>query len=149
MTETKEAVTKNQVAGTWRIVSAEVEQDGKKMLPFGPHPSGILSFTTDMHYVEVLTDPAILHFASDDQGGGTEEENRTVMAKTIGLFGTYTVDENGNLTGDKVEGCTFPNWVGDVRTTKEISATVDGDRMQEQFHRPDGSTIYLVWRRLG
>ena len=149
MKVSNKASTKNQVAGTWRIVSAEIEQDGKKMLPFGPRPSGILSFTRDMHYVEVLTDPDIPHFASDAQGAGTAEENCTVVAKTIGLFGTYTVDDEGNLTGDKVEGCTFPNWVGDVRTTKEINATVDGDRMQEQFHRPDGSTIYLAWQRLG
>jgi hypothetical protein len=38
----------------------------------------------------------------------------------IGCFGTYTEDENGQLSGDRVEGSTFSNWAGDVRTRQRV-----------------------------
>ena len=70
------------------------------------------------------------------------------MAGSIGLFGSYTVDEAGAFTGDVVEGSTFPNWIGDVRTRKELRLTVVGDRMDESFQRPDGTRIAIRWQRV-
>lgn len=138
----------NPYVGTWRLVSAELEKDGEIILPFGERPNGLLSFTPDMHFVEVLMDGETPRFASEELGEGTDEENRTVLAKTIGIFGSYSVSETGEFLGDRVEGCTFPNWIGDVRTQKEISATVQEDRMDEQFKQPGGATIKLVWDRV-
>ena len=79
---------------------------------------------------------------------GTDEENRTAMSKSIGMFGTYTVDEEGELSGNRVEGSTFPNWIGDVRTRKELHIVVDGDRMTENFTRPDLTKITIVLQRV-
>ena len=42
-------------------------------------------------------------FASNARGGGTDTENRDAMARNIGFFGTYTVDENGAFSGNRVE----------------------------------------------
>ena len=70
------------------------------------------------------------------------------MAGSIGWFGTYTVDESGNLSGDRVEGSTFPNWVGNVRTPKDIQLVVDGDRILETFRRPEGTQIIITWQRV-
>jgi hypothetical protein len=70
------------------------------------------------------------------------------MGGSIGWFGTYTVDDNGDLNGDRVEGSTFPNWVGDVRTAKDIRITVDGDRLLESFRRPEGTRIVITWMRV-
>ena len=128
----------NQVAGTWRMVSATLEADGRIERPYGDNPQGMLVFTPDMHFVEVLTDGDTPRFASDARGGGSDEENRRAMASSIGFFGTYSVDEQGRFAGNRVEGTTFPNWVGGVRTTKELQLRVEGDRMYETFTRPDG-----------
>jgi len=98
----------------------------------------MLVFTPDMHFVEVLTDGDTQPFASDARGGGSDEENRRAMASSIGFFGTYSVDEQGQFAGNRVEGATFPNWVGGVRTTKELQLRVEGERMHETFTRPDG-----------
>ena len=138
----------NKVLGTWRMESAQIDPDGRNRPAYGPAPSSLLVFTADMHFVEVLTDSTIPKFASNARGHGTMEENRAAMAGSIGFFGTYTVDEHGDLNGDRVEGSTFPNWVGDVRTRKELRISVEGNRLLEQFRRPEGTRIVIIWQRV-
>ena len=130
------------------MVSAQIDPEGKNLPAYGPAPKSLLVFTADMHFVEVLTDSTILKFAANARGQGTAAENQAAMAGSIGFFGSYTVDEEGNLSGDRVEGSTFPNWVGDVRTRKELQVTVDGDRLLEIFKRPEGTRIVIDWRRV-
>lgn len=139
---------KNQVVGTWRMVSAQIERDGATEPAYGENPSGMLTFTPDMHYVEVLTDADVPPFASDVRGAGTDEENRVAMASSIGMFGSYTVDDDGEFSGNRVEGATFPNWIGNVRTREELRIVVDGDRMTENFTRPDGTNITIIFERV-
>ena len=110
----------NKVLGTWRMVSAQIDPDGKNLPAYGPMPNSLLVFTADMHFVEVLTDATVPKFASNERGHGTAEEDQAAMAGSIGFFGTYTVDGNGDLSGNRVEGSTFPNWIGDLRTRKEL-----------------------------
>jgi hypothetical protein len=138
----------NKVLGTWRMLSAQLDPDGKNLPAYGPAPRSLLVFTADMHVIEVLTDSTIRKFASNARGHGTPEENQAAMAGSIGWFGTYTVDERGDLNGDRVEGSTFPNWVGDVRTGKDIQVVVDGDRILESFQRPEGTKIVITWQRV-
>ncbi|SAI71642.1 Uncharacterised protein [Bordetella ansorpii] len=138
----------NQVLGTWRMVSAQVEQEGGTRPAYGAQPNGMLVFTADMHFVEVLTDASLPRFASSARGQGTARENQAAMAGSIGFFGTYTVDENGEFSGNRVTGSTFPNWVGSTRTRKELRLVVEGDRMTEHFQRPEGSRVHIVWQRV-
>ena len=138
----------NKVMGTWRMVSAQIDPDGKNQLPYGSAPNGLLAFTADMHFVEVLTDSTLPKFASNERGQGTAQENQAVMDATLGLFGTYSVDENGEFSGNRVTGSTFPNWIGDVRTREQLKMVVTGDRMVETFTRPEGTEIKIVWKRV-
>lgn len=80
MDSTTEASSRNHVVGTWRMVSAHLEQDGKALPAFGRRPSGLLIFAPDMHDVEVLSDADVPRFASDELGQGTDAENRTGSA---------------------------------------------------------------------
>ncbi|MDR6950776.1 hypothetical protein J2X65_000119 [Ancylobacter sp. 3268] len=141
-------VAKNQVAGTWRMISATIDPGGKNTPAYGAKPNGLLVFTPDMHFVEVLTDADIPRFASNARGEGTDDENRLAMSRSIGFFGTYTVDENGEFSGNRVEGATFPNWVGSVRTRDDLTLVVSGDRMTENFRRPDGTRIRIEFQRV-
>lgn len=138
----------NQVLGTWRMMSATIDPGGKNISAYGESPNGLLVFTPDMHFVEVLTDADIPRFASNARGGGTDDENRMAMSRSIGFFGTYTVDGKGEFSGNRVEGATFPNWVGSVRTRDDLRLVVDGDRMTEQFRRPEGTEIRIEWQRV-
>lgn len=137
----------NKVAGTWTMVSARIDPNGGNQPAYGPKPSGMLVFTEDMHFVEVLTDSTVPKFASNVRGNGTDEENRKAMAGGTGFFGSYTVDGSGEFSGNRVDGSTFPNWIGGVRTRKELRLTVDGDRMTEASQRPDGTRIAIIYER--
>lgn len=144
-----QADSDNKVAGVWRIVSAELtDEAGRGSLPYGPAPEGRLVFTQNMQFVEVLLDPRVPLFGSNVRGEGTADENAAAMAGSIGFFGTYTVDENGEFSGNKVLGSTFPNWAGSVRTTEQLKLTVDGDTMTETFTRPSGLRIAIEWARV-
>lgn len=124
-----------------------MEVNAKTSLPYGPEPRGKLTVTSDLHFVEFLYDPRIPRFRSNERGGGTDEENETVMAGTLALYGRYTVDAGGKFSGNTVEGSSFPNWIGDVRTTKELTMEVEGNRMIENFQRPGGAKVTIVWER--
>lgn len=141
------AQTPNKVIGTWRMTAATVEVSGTTSFPYGPEPQGKLVFTSDLHFVEFLHDPRIPRFKSNERGGGTDEENRAVMAGTLALYGRYTVDADGNFSGNTVEGSSFPNWIGDIRTTNELTMMVDGNRMTENFQRPGGAKVMIIWER--
>lgn len=143
-----EPASPNQVVGTWRMITAQIDPTGRNLPAYGERPNGLLVFTPDMHFVEVLTDSDTPRFASDRRGDGTDAENRAAMAGGIGLFGTYKVDEKGVFLGNHVEGSTFPNWVGSTRTRRELTLTVTGDRMIEQFQRPDGTHIKIEFERV-
>ena len=148
MSNAAQAIHPNQVLGTWRIMSAQIENEGKIQPAFGSHPNGMLSFTPDMHYVEVLTHGDAPRFASDELGEGTDAENRAAASGSLGFFGTYTIDANGEFLGNNVQGSTFPNWIGDVRTRKELRLVVDGDSMVENFQQPGGAKIVIHWQRV-
>lgn len=143
-----QTTAENQIVGTWRMMSATIDPGGKNIAAYGKSPNGLLVFTPDMHFVEVLTDADVPRFASNARGEGTDDENRMAMSRNIGFFGTYTVDEKGELSGNRVDGATFPNWVGSVRTRDDLRLIVDGDRMTEQFRRPEGTEIRIEWQRV-
>ncbi|MDH0099573.1 lipocalin-like domain-containing protein [Ectopseudomonas hydrolytica] len=92
----------------------------------------------DMHFVEGLTDGDMPRFESEACGSGSDQESRRAMASSAGFFGSYSVDEQERFAGNRLEGATFPNWVGGVRTTQELQLRVEGERMYETFTHPDG-----------
>jgi len=145
----REASLPNAVLGTWRMTSATMEApDGGVSRPYGDRPNGLLVFTPDMRFIEVLTPTDHPPFASDVRGEGTEAENRRAMATSIGFFGVYSVDADGVFAGNRVDGSTFPNWVGDVRTREDLTLAVEGDRMTERFTRPDGGRVSAEFERV-
>ncbi|MBP1847478.1 hypothetical protein J2046_005762 [Rhizobium petrolearium] len=143
-----ETAAGNQVIGTWKLMSATIDPGGQDIPAYGENPNGLLVFTPDMHFSAVITDADTPRFASDARGEGTDGENRMAVSRNIGFFGTYTVDDNGEFSGNRVEGATFPNWVGSVRTRDDLTLVVAGDRMTENFRRPEGTEIRIEWQRV-
>ena len=141
------ASSKNLVAGTWIMVSAKADPDGKNKDLFSSNPSGLLIFTEDLHFSDVLVNPEVLSFASSDRAMGTSAENKAVVAGDLALYGTYTVDEQGRFATEHIIASTFPNWTGLNRDTSRITETVDGDSMGERLKDPGGPSIVIVWKR--
>ena len=100
-----------------------------------------------MRFVELMSDPSVTHFASGSRESETPEEDKAAVIGNLALFGTYTVDDDGNFTVNTVEGCTFPNWIGDRRTADQLKEIVDGDHMLETFQSGE-VRVEIHWQRI-
>jgi hypothetical protein len=117
---------KEQVVGTWTLVSAAIERDGKNIEPFGSNPLGYMMFSVDGHFSVnfVRADRPI--FASNNRETGTQEENKAAVQGNISAFGRYNVEPDGSLTF-LVVGSNFPNWTS---TTQKRKVEISGDQMK-------------------
>ena len=137
---------KEQMVGTWTVVSAVNEVDGKKLGdPYGPNPQGQFIFTLDGHFSIFIVRLGRPKFASNNRTAGTPEENKEAMAGFIGGFGTYTIDSDKSVTLHIV-ACSFPNWDA---TNQERRIRITGDEMEVGVQRAStgsGSTVVTLRR---
>ena len=116
---------KEQVVGTWMVTSHYVEQEGKKVRPFGSQPGGAFMFGRDGHFSNILIKSDLPKFAANNRMKGSAEENKSVVQGTIAYYGTYSVNDDGSVTF-AIEGSTFPNWNGQKQ---KRFVTIKGDDM--------------------
>lgn len=139
---------KQQLVGTWIFVQTEATQsDGKKILPFGPNPTGILIFTEDDHFALMQVADGVPKFASNSRATGTAEENRAAVNGSIAFSGTYTVDEITNTITRKIESTTFPNWMGITQKLKIDSLTMDELIYSNLIGSIAGAKLVNIWKR--
>ena len=77
---------------------------------------------------------------SQSRENATAEESLAVTKGSLAYFGTYTVSERSIVS--KIEGSTFPNWMGE---TQKRPFTISGDELRI-INPLTSSTI--VWRRV-
>jgi Lipocalin-like domain len=143
-----ENMKKNKVAGNWKLISAYMDNHGTRIDVLGSHPGGMLIFTEDLHFIVVLNNPDIPKFVPGDRSNGTPEEYKTAVVNSLGVYGTYTIDENGDFLEEQVLGSTFPNMNGTSRGRNEITEKVNGNTMMENLKIGDGINLNVVWQRL-
>ena len=108
---------REQLVGTWAFVIAEITTaDGKKTLPFGDKPKGMLIFTADGNFSQVHVAGDLPKIASSNRLAGTAEDNKAIVHGSLALFGTYTVDEDKKTLTFNIQGSTFPNLAGVAQT---------------------------------
>jgi Lipocalin-like domain len=139
----------NQLAGVWRLRSAARTAHGITSDWFGVHPDGLLIFTGDLHFTEAITRTDLPLAASGDRRSITPAENRELAKGTLGSYGTYTIDEDGRLTGQHILGSTFPNWNNTRRGTGDIHVTVRAGRLRQSLRLGAGDTAELTWEYAG
>jgi Lipocalin-like domain len=140
---------REQLVGTWSFVIAEITTaDGKKQLPFGDQPKGMLIFTADGHFSQVHVAGGLPRIASNNRLAGTAEENKAILAGSLALFGTYTVDEAKKTLTFQIEASTFPNLEG-VAQTRTIDALSDDEfRNTNPAATRDGPAVAMnIYRR--
>jgi Lipocalin-like domain len=138
---------KNNVVGSWKLISAYMDNHGTRLDILGPRPGGMLIFTEDLHFIVVINNPDIPKFVSGDRSNGTPEEYKTAVTNSLGVYGTYTIDEKGDFLEERVLGSTFQNMNGTSRGRNEITEKVDGNRMMENLKIADGISVNIVWQR--
>jgi hypothetical protein len=139
---------RQQLVGIWTFVRTEAtQQDGSKILPFGPNPKGVNIFTEDGHFAQIQVADGIPRFASNSRVTGTAEENKAVVLGSISLFGTYTVDETAKTIIYKVESGTFPNWIGQEQVRPIDSITADELKHSNTGGSIAGAKTVNIWKR--
>jgi hypothetical protein len=135
-----------QVQGSWTLVSVYVEQDGKKIEPFGSQPRGSMILTPDGRFSVILLRASLPKFAANNRMKGTAEENQAVVQGSLAHYGKYAVaSEKEHTVILSNEGSTFPNWDG--QDQKRIW-TVKGDELSVTNPTASaGGTAYVIWKR--
>ena len=142
------ATLTQQLQGSWVLVSAYNDRDGKKTEAFGPNPRGSMILAPDGRFSMILMSASLPKFASNIRLKGTAKENQAVVQGSLAYFGTYKVaDEKENKVTLNIEKSTFPNWDGQEQ---QRSMTVIGDEMQfiSTTTTLGGGTNYLSWKRV-
>jgi Lipocalin-like domain len=125
--KTSAKTLRDGLVGTWSFVIAEITAaDGKKTLPFGDRPTGMLIFTADGHFSQVHVAGDLPKIASNNRLAGTAEDNKAIVHGSLALFGAYTVDEDKKTLTFKIEGSTYPNLAG-VAQTRTIDLLSDDE----------------------
>lgn len=138
---------KEQIVGTWSAVSQYVEQDGKKLEPFGSEPKGIVVYDTHGRFVLVLQRASLPKFASENRLTGTAEENKAIVQGSIAYFGTYSVNESERKINIHYDGSTDPNWDG-LDQIRLIAISGDELNVISPVSAVGGGTVHLVLRRV-
>jgi Lipocalin-like domain len=144
----KAAATKEQIVGVWTLIKdVNTGKDGvvKSGAAFGPNPLGNIIFTSNGRYSSVNLRPDIPKFASGNRMQGTAEENKAVVQGSIASFGTYSVSPDGKVLILKIEGSTWPSWIG---TEQKRNLTVSGDELKYSVAASIGGTSELTYKRV-
>ena len=133
--------------GTWTLVSSVTDKDGKKTEQFGHGAQGMMSLDAGGHFMLTIIGPGLPKFASGNRAGGTAEENKAVVAKSIAMLGTYAHDAAAKTLTFKVESASFPNWNGTVQTRKIVTSTAD-DLQYITATASSGGVGTVTWKRV-
>lgn len=113
------------LTGGWRLVSSVTEKDGKTTDQFGTGATGMMNLDASGHFMLTIIGPDLPRFAANNRAGGTEQENKAVMGKSIAMLGTFAVEPARKTLTFKVERATFPNWDGTEQQRLIVVASND------------------------
>ena len=134
------------LVGTWTLVSSVTEKNGTRTEQFGPGATGMLNLDGRGHFMLTIIGPDLPKFASNNRAGGTPEENKAVIGKSIAMIGTYSVNLGDNTLIFNVESATFPNWNATEQRRKLV--TINGDELKYITRTASSGGIGTVtWKR--
>ncbi len=107
---------KEQLIGSWTLISLTAGEGADQTLPYGPNPKGSMMADANGRFMITVVRSDLPNFASNNRMVGTPDENNSVVQGSIAYYGTYTIDEATRVITVKVEGSTFPNFTGGTQT---------------------------------
>ena len=137
---------KEQLVGSWILVSLTAGDGAKQTMPYGPNPKGTMMVDANGRFSITVVRSDLPRFASDNRITGTAEENMAIVQGCIAYFGTYSIDEATHVITVNVEGSTFPNFDGGTQTR---ILSFNGDEMTYLNPTPSmgGGTAKVTYRR--
>ena len=135
------------IVGTWILSSSvDIDAGGGRTDTWGPDPLGTYMFNANGRFMQIVMRSDLPKFASRDNA--TPEQAKAVVAGSLAMFGTYTVDEAASTVNVLFEACTFPAFTGTAG--KRVVAMSSPDEMIfSNAGRAGGAKGQSVWRRVG
>lgn len=107
---------KEQLVGSWRLVSLTVGEGADQILPYGPNPKGFMMVDANDRFMITVVRSDLPKFAANNRMRGTPDENSSIVQGSIAYYGSYTIDEATRVITVKIEGSTFPNFTAGTQT---------------------------------
>jgi len=82
---------KEQLVGSWILVSLTAGDGAKQTMPYGPNPKGTMMVDANGRFSITVVRSDLPRFASDNRMTGTPEENMAIVQGCIAYFGTYSM----------------------------------------------------------
>lgn len=136
----------SELQGTWTLVSSVSEKDGTKTDQFGPDATGMLILDSHGHFMLTIIGPDLPKFASNNRAGGTTEENKAVVSKSIAMIGDYSVNPSDKTLTFSVKSATFPNW-NSTKQTRMLSQIDGGTLKYVTPTASSGGVGTVTWKR--
>ena len=137
---------KEQLVGSWILVSLTAGNGAKQTLPYGANPKGTMMVDANGRFSITVVRSDLPRFASDNRMTGTPEENTAIVQGCIAYFGTYSIDEATHVITVNVEGSTFPNFDGGTQT-RILSFNRDEMTYLNPTPSMGGGTAKVTYRR--
>jgi hypothetical protein len=146
MTAPAPAQSAKDLQGAWNLVSLSVDQNGKKLEPYGSNPKGMQVFEANGRFSIILMRSDLPKFASPNRERATAEESQKVVHGSLAYFGSYTVDESAKTMSFHIDAATFPNWTGQQQPR---TYSLSGDTLTITNPAPSvgAGTATVVWKR--
>ncbi len=131
--------------GSWGLVSFEhFLPSGEVVKPYGNSPIGSILYQSDGHMSAQLRSGNPKRFASDDDSQASANEIAEAWRAYFGYWGTFEIDAEKGVISHRVEGCSFPNWIG----TKQVRHfRFDGPNRLTLETQSASGRYKLVWQR--
>jgi len=141
---------KNQLVGTWSLVSFEANDSAGHKVPSieGSDVKGRL-FLTDSGLLSVQIIADYPKLASNDRLKTTPAEDKAVAHGVLSFFGTYTVNEGSKQIVFHIERSSFPNQATDKGFARRVTLTGDELRLDSPGQTVAGrQNFVIVWKRI-
>jgi hypothetical protein len=144
-TVAQQGTLKQQLVGTWTLVSCEVPANGIRQ-PVCVNPNGILTLDANGRYATVQAArgrPKATTTGVQNRADVTPEYYKAIAQGVVANFGTWSVNEADKTMTRQVEGALFPNTEG---AEQKFSVSLTGDELKfgAANNPAAGGT---VWRR--
>src|SRR2546428_3064417 len=136
---------REQLVGSWTLVSLTAGAGADQTLPYGPNPKGTMMVDANGRFSITVLRYDLPKFASNNRDTGTPDENKAIVQGSITYFGTYSVNEADGTLTLHIERSSFPNWNGTDQKRTIASLTAEELRYTNPAASV-GGTAELVWK---
>ncbi|PIQ43454.1 MAG: hypothetical protein COW05_04560, partial [Gammaproteobacteria bacterium CG12_big_fil_rev_8_21_14_0_65_46_12] len=110
---------KEKFIGTWRLVhSIEIDEHGQKHYPFGDDAVGYIIYDAKGTMAVQITRRNRQAMNAKSLKTASVDELKQAAGDYLAYFGQYTIDEENETVDHDLEGCLFPNRVGQILKRK-------------------------------